>query len=292
MNGSCPRCGGSDRELIAPGYWECTSSRIAILTDHGPQYEQCHTRYQEAGGSPAYFGMCSLVPCGTAAIGACATCNQAVCGERSHSSFSPQTGRICRPCSQAIAVKEEQERLARASREHKAQGTWLERVDLLLPRVVNYLRETNVKGYPAATFEPWSKRPRIAANVGPIWIVAVAPSLGVTIAVTPTCRLLRWGRVNEDPGPVIVGAQRSPMGGAAPTIRVVERLYVDLRYVASCPEYDGNKHIAAVLIPSLEHILAGGELPSPGSFWVRDDSGRASVRGSFGEIISKFTGRF
>jgi hypothetical protein len=82
----CPTCGGFERMPIAPGYWECTSSTAAERWEPaGPGgavipvsfAKICGQRYQE--GRPAGLEECA---CRTYAIGHCAICGVAVCGER------------------------------------------------------------------------------------------------------------------------------------------------------------------------------------------------------------------
>ena len=82
----CPRCGGSDRQAIAPGYWRCRS--LVIETVGGPgltkpgsgppvieRSEICGFEYQE--GSPASASKCF---CGMFAIGECHDCKKPLCG--------------------------------------------------------------------------------------------------------------------------------------------------------------------------------------------------------------------
>lgn len=101
---ACPRCGGEDRRVIAPGYFEC-ASLIPVtqgLTPAGvpvPGSAACGHRYQ--GGTPVNAaGVCA---CQTNAIGTCAECARPVCGD--HSELA-EDKRICVTCLQARATQE------------------------------------------------------------------------------------------------------------------------------------------------------------------------------------------
>jgi hypothetical protein len=89
----CPSCGGSDRILVAPGYWECRSlveeHRAGLVPDGmgGTRpvtdviRRPCELRYhQAAGGGPTL--LCEWDQ-GTFAIGLCADCGKPVCGDHS-----------------------------------------------------------------------------------------------------------------------------------------------------------------------------------------------------------------
>jgi hypothetical protein len=87
----CPRCGGTDREPLAPGYWRCTSEVTVeqIIAAPDPAFggeirprpvsssETCGRDYQEASASVASMPQCT---CGTFAVGTCSTCSAPVCG--------------------------------------------------------------------------------------------------------------------------------------------------------------------------------------------------------------------
>ncbi len=81
---TCPQCGGSAAQILAPGFFECTSE---VLRDavppgvHGnpsviPLYGACGFRYQEGGSVQA------AVPCecGMFSVGICAECGKHLCG--------------------------------------------------------------------------------------------------------------------------------------------------------------------------------------------------------------------
>ena len=89
----CPTCGGSDRVLVAPGYWECRS----LVEEHRPGLvpdgmggtrpitdvvrRPCGLRYHEAIGGGSTL-LCDWDQ-GTFAIGLCADCGKPVCGDHS-----------------------------------------------------------------------------------------------------------------------------------------------------------------------------------------------------------------
>lgn len=109
---ACPSCGGSDRDLIAPGFYRC-ASMVEVrtggpgLTDptKGPQvlvsYVVCSHQYQEGSAT----GLACT--CGTFAIGRCAVCGSPVCGD--HSRLSERQ-RLCTRCwNAADAERQRQE---------------------------------------------------------------------------------------------------------------------------------------------------------------------------------------
>lgn len=87
---SCPRCGGTKRTPIAPGYWECqtlidTPGLVPSPGDTGtllpgPREQVCGYRYQERQAAVVATRQCR---CGTFAIGECAGCRTAICGDHS-----------------------------------------------------------------------------------------------------------------------------------------------------------------------------------------------------------------
>lgn len=97
---TCPQCGGAEAKQLAPGYFECESTR---------DDEVCGHRYQEGPGS---IGVNSpMCHCGTFAIGQCAECGIWVCG--THSSIRDEQ-RLCSEHYQAATDRwwaEEEERL-------------------------------------------------------------------------------------------------------------------------------------------------------------------------------------
>jgi hypothetical protein len=92
---NCPSCGGTNRRLLAPGFYQCESQIESVVLDWAPApgmipgpgvpmvpipsslYRVCGNRYQE--GSP--IGNAPSCRCGMFAVGRCATCGLAVCGK-------------------------------------------------------------------------------------------------------------------------------------------------------------------------------------------------------------------
>lgn len=96
---SCPQCGGSARDEIAPGFWRCRSM-VQVSDPHDPHARQgyvdrvCGAEYQE-GPPPDQDAICG---CRTFAIGYCADCAVPVCGV--HSGLLDGV-RVCGNCYQA-----------------------------------------------------------------------------------------------------------------------------------------------------------------------------------------------
>lgn len=99
---ACPRCGGLDREPLAPGLWRCTTrlsrSAVAALDAHGsPMFTQqtftCGTEYPE--GPPATQDSPTCHYCTTVYVGTCADCGVRVCGY--HSAMTAGQ-RVCDRC--------------------------------------------------------------------------------------------------------------------------------------------------------------------------------------------------
>src|ERR1700734_336703 len=98
---SCPRCGGNAYAVIAPGYFECTSTILVpgpVATAQGTVIMPvpatvCSHRYQ--AGTPVTTQVCS---CGTFAVGQCRDCNDPVCGD---CSLVITSQRLCKPCAKA-----------------------------------------------------------------------------------------------------------------------------------------------------------------------------------------------
>lgn len=80
----CPRCGGTERRVISPSYFECdTVSYEQVLDASGvPMGERptvCGHRYRE--GAPPSAGSPTCQVCGTYSIGVCQECSKDVCGD-------------------------------------------------------------------------------------------------------------------------------------------------------------------------------------------------------------------
>ena len=99
---TCPSCGGSDRKLIAPGYYRCTNDVVLIQPDAGgpgrpaAYTERCDTQYHAAGSlrSRRADGVCA---CGTFAIRQCTECGAALCGDHSVEAVALKSW-VCEPC--------------------------------------------------------------------------------------------------------------------------------------------------------------------------------------------------
>jgi hypothetical protein len=124
---ACPSCGGNDKVLVAPNYWECRSQVTEYHPGRVPDpmyavegipipsgatmpvtdvvYRPCGVRYHEAAGITST----PLCGCSTFAIGLCAACGKPVCGDCS----GPFDGK--RLCVQHLRASEEV--AARAARE-------------------------------------------------------------------------------------------------------------------------------------------------------------------------------
>jgi hypothetical protein len=114
---ACPSCGGNSRQLIAPGFFRCTSRVMTRssgpgLSDPrlGPSVietaRECGAEYQE--GVQTTGLECS---CGTFAVGRCTECSQPKCG--AHSGLYRGGKRLCGTCwrkadeAQATIAKEQ-----------------------------------------------------------------------------------------------------------------------------------------------------------------------------------------
>jgi hypothetical protein len=126
---SCPACGGTDREPLAPGYWECCTpvpqvevvhqqvDRDVIIPVQHQVWTSCGHRYQE--GPPVMADDAPMCECNTWAIGLCADCKAPVCGD--HSSLVSDR-RLCRTCAHEAArpardAAESAESTARSARQ-------------------------------------------------------------------------------------------------------------------------------------------------------------------------------
>ena len=158
---SCPTCGGSDRDPIAPGFWVCTSPRWVTdkiggpgLTDPrlgpGVLYKKrrivCRTEYQE--GNPGTSLLCA---CSTFAIGLCNECGKPVCGN--HSAISGDL----RLCDAHLAAEQAKIQKVRkdehARKEALRDQAWSDWEDLVaselthahpIERIIRFLRLADV----------------------------------------------------------------------------------------------------------------------------------------------------
>ncbi len=114
---ACPKCGGDNREPIAPGYYRCTSAvRLPATPDpldgYGPsriaEYASCGNEYQEdVRAQPT-----EACACGTFAIGRCAVCGRPVCGI--HSRVED-----VRLCLDDLAARNQEQRAAEEAEERR-----------------------------------------------------------------------------------------------------------------------------------------------------------------------------
>lgn len=156
MGGTCPECGGSSREPIAPGYWQCTSvirePAVTVVTDlatGGPRpittvgERICRAQYQE--GAMNVEAVCR---CGTFAVGLCAECREPVCGI--HSSMIDDR-RLCDGHASAAraAIREKAE--AEAAAEASAREAALARDEAVRQQRVQAAR-ARVAALPEASF--------------------------------------------------------------------------------------------------------------------------------------------
>lgn len=127
---ACPRCGGSERQPIAPGYFRCVSPvemESVVWLPAGPaqqmvpvaqrSIEQCGHRYQDgSAGQPT-----PLCACGLLSIGTCTRCGAWFCGD---CMMGTRSARLCRTCGTAEAREAER---AAAQAEFEAQSIELAR---------------------------------------------------------------------------------------------------------------------------------------------------------------------
>ena len=124
---ACPTCGGLERRILAPGYFECLS--LGSLVRQNPIHPAlgtttsvyvCGVRYQEATASM------TMTPCacGIFAIGRCGSCERTVCGEHSSLSNDILECRNCTASRQAAAQQRqvEQEQIAAAAQHAEDDG--------------------------------------------------------------------------------------------------------------------------------------------------------------------------
>ena len=98
---SCPKCGGNNREPIAPGYWRCTSIVATFTGGPGltnPMKGPMAIEHRDVCGNEYTEGLNggTTCACGTFAIGHCAECSTPVCG--THSGLWEGRERLCGTC--------------------------------------------------------------------------------------------------------------------------------------------------------------------------------------------------
>lgn len=156
MGGTCPECGGTSREPIAPGYWQCTSvihePAVTVVADPatgGPRpittvvERICRAQYQE--GAVKSEAVCR---CGTFAIGLCAECREPVCGI--HSSMIDDR-RLCDIHASAARAVIREKAEAEAAAKTKEREAALARDEAIRQQQVQAAR-ARVAALPEASF--------------------------------------------------------------------------------------------------------------------------------------------
>lgn len=156
---SCPRCGSSSRNEIAPGYYECQGDRLVVqrhmVPDPGhPGRERplevevpqpCANRYQEGGPAGIVLNLC---PCGTFAIGRCATCGSALCGDHSLLSHGLRRCTRCLTDEAAAIASEKARAAAEGAGERRRQAA--DKAVKDAQRLQMFLRESAQRGWPCS----------------------------------------------------------------------------------------------------------------------------------------------
>jgi hypothetical protein len=154
---SCPKCGGEQREAIAPGFWECHSSVLIEVMEPGPNplnprqviptpvtYRvRCGEQYQEGGSDMAVTPACG---CGTYSIGHCAACRTPVCGQHSR---LVEDRRLCKPCAQVVYDQRAEVQRIEAARQRQEE---------ILRRNAQAQDEQNAKAWCATAIRALSAR--------------------------------------------------------------------------------------------------------------------------------------
>jgi hypothetical protein len=104
-------CGGTQRKLIAPGYFECQSDTSFFapgVTAAGQQilkhHRICSNRYQE-GSTVSSLGLCFCQS--TLAVGLCIDCRRPVCGVHSDVDMAAGGMRMCVSCRARLATEKQ-----------------------------------------------------------------------------------------------------------------------------------------------------------------------------------------
>ena len=145
---ACPRCGGSQRTPVAPGYWRCTSDISEVVGGPGladvrlgPPVvylsRSCGHEYQEGAANLLSSARCS---CSLFAIGLCVECSAPFCGDHR---WKIEERWHCRDCWLRAEAAVEAQRAAAAQMEQRsyevARAEWVELVTgqvSSLPRAV------------------------------------------------------------------------------------------------------------------------------------------------------------
>lgn len=109
---ACPRCGGTNRKQIAPGYFVCTTIVERRMPEPDPRFgpfrlqrNECGYEYQEPT-SASTFGVCE---CGMGAIALCKQCGRTLCGNHI-AEQSPAV--LCQLCAADRQERNRREKLA------------------------------------------------------------------------------------------------------------------------------------------------------------------------------------
>lgn len=150
MGQGCPRCGGRERRLISPGFWECTTQSAHTVTTvipdpFNPPYprpvhqtvtQACGNRYHEAERGARTTDRLETCACETFAIGRCSDCATPICGD--HSALVDDL-RLCtvdartrtRSAADAATAQAAQELAARQEAEQQARDNEAVRIAAL-----------------------------------------------------------------------------------------------------------------------------------------------------------------
>jgi hypothetical protein len=180
----CPRCGGLERLLIAPGYYQCKTSRIVSVPgpgfgapptgQFGPQFVNqpivCNAMYQEGSAAMQNSPLCA---CGRFVIGLCLECHSWVCG---FCSITVNDRLICR--KHEVQREEERRRAeeitAKRSAEERAQAL------AMTAELAHHGTDENPGSLDFESKSPYSDGVRNVTGVLTCW------ALGLTVLVVLT----------------------------------------------------------------------------------------------------------
>lgn len=177
---ACPACGGDDRRAIAPGFWECTSPLVSERwVPAGPggsmrperTVRPCGHRYHEGGGVTGT----TTCACGTFAIGLCAECGSAVCGDHS---WMRGDRRLCREHAAAVDA---QARAEQAREEHDRRVAQQRRQRRALEAPGEAAARLLELGVPLADFSDGTRGWVVAEWTTPIGDGMRAPRYGILL---------------------------------------------------------------------------------------------------------------
>lgn len=143
----CPACGGNERKVLGPGWFECRS-RVADTTGNTDlDYRVCRHQYQE--GQQMTELVCD---CGVFAIGRCKACGRPICGSHSEQVANQL---LCGPdatgARREIAARQEEDLKERRRQFEAAEHDWfVGRQDRLQRATVHFLEEMRSRGKPGS----------------------------------------------------------------------------------------------------------------------------------------------